>query len=853
MGILLSESSERHDKMVYKNIFRTFCNNDECFISGRAKNTAVDRIDSSRMQTINLRDGNNDLISCRFYPVDNPKRLIIALHDYKSRFERDFSRVYLHLRDNSCSIFTFDMAAHSESGGEFFTFGIKERHACLHVINFVCEHIADDIPVYVYGMGAGGAVALMTCGMKLPKNVHGFIADSAYSHPYKYIRYNLMQNMGLSKGKKEAERLDGQLMKKYGLSMHDYAVSEAFKSVNRPVIFFHGKKDSETPFSFARENYISCIGEKDFAVFENSEHLRCCYDEYERYCTYLDKFFSKNDSREFDEKIRLHYPEKTMFQLVKEACDRLPDDNAYSFKGKVTTYRQMVERTENAAGAFLDFGIKKGDVVTICMPNTPQAVDCFYALNRIGAVASLIHPLSAESEIECYLKLSESKMILTADLFYEKTVNAVKKSGMDIQILVARIQDELKPHLSLLYTSVKGKDYLRFPDERGGMLWSEFVKTGDKNNLPPMTFEKNRPAVILYSGGTTGEPKGILLSDFNFNALAMQARVAMECEFSRGLKNLSVMPIFHGFGLGIGIHMVLIHNACCVLMPQVNTKEYVSAMLREKPNFIAGVPTIFKMLIESDRFNGEDLSFLKGMFVGGDSMPVDMKTDVDNFLKNHYARIQVREGYGLTECVTASCLTPKNTYKKGSIGLPFPDMLYKIVAPDTENELPYNAEGEIVISGPTVMLGYLDNPEATRNALRVHKDGRVWLHTGDMGKIDEDGYVYFKQRIKRMIVSSGYNVYPSQVEKAIELHPAVDYCCVIGVHDEFRIQSIKAYVVLKDKTAATQEMKKNIIDYCRKYIAAYELPREIEFRTQLPKTLVGKVAYRKLEEENEAV
>lgn len=837
--------------MGYKNIFKTFLKNEQSFIT-RDNRTSLTAFDGSRMQKLQLRDSRNRAISCRFYPVDNAKRIIIALHDYKSSCEVDFASVSSYLKKASCSVFSFDMPAHGGSDGEFFTFGIEERHTCMHVVKYVCENIADDIPVYLYGMGAGGAVALMTSGMKLPVNVHGIIADSAYAHPYEYVCHNIKRSSGDNKGTAEAEKLDRYLMKKYNLSLFDYTVSEAFKSNSRPVLFMHGKKDREVPVEFAADNFEKCCSEKELIIFENSDHINASVDENEKYCGHLSAFFEKYDNACFSSEISLHYPEKTMFQLVKEAADRLPDDNAYNFKGTTVTYREMTERMESAAAAFVKYGIKQGDIVTICMPNTPQAVDCLYGLNRMGAVASLIHPLSAQNEIAYYLKLSKSKMILTVDLFYEKVAAAVKDSGMKVEILVARIQDELKPHLKLLYNLVKGKDYKTFPDERGGILWSEFVKSGDKSKLPEITFDKNRTAVVLYSGGTTGEPKGIMLSDLNFNALAMQARIAMECEFSRGLKNLSAMPIFHGFGLGIGIHTVLIHNACCVLMPQVNTKEYASTMLKENPNFIAGVPTIFKMLIECKDFEDKDLSYLKGMFVGGDSMPVELKKDVDKFLKEHGAEIQVREGYGLTECVTASCLTPKDTYKEGSIGLPFPDTYYKIVEPDTENELPANTEGEIVISGPTVMLGYLDNKEATDKTLRVHKDGRTWLHTGDMGHIDDDGYIYYKQRIKRLIVSSGYNVYPAQVEKAIEKHSAVDYCCVIGVHDEFKMERIKAYVVLKDKNAESEDLKKEIINHCRKYIASYELPREIEFRDELPKTLVGKVAYRKLEEENKA-
>lgn len=546
----------------------------------------------------------------------------------------------------------------------------------------------------------------------------------------------------------------------------------------------------------------------------------------------------------------IEYPKKTMFQMVHAAAERLPDDPAYNFEGRITTYRQMIKRTENVAKAFVNIGIGCDDTVTICMPNTPQAVDCLYALNRIGAAASFIHPLSAPKEIAAYIEISDSKAIVVPDLFYENVISALEDSDRSITIIVARIQDELNLPLKALYTIKKGKDYLSFPDSRGGIEWKDFLKNGRKiSTLPEVGYRENKTAVILFSGGTTGIPKGICLTDLNFNALAIQARISMNCDFSRGLKNLSAMPVFHGFGLGIGIHTVLVNNACCVLLAQFNTKTYAKAMLKRKPNFIAGVPTIFKMLTECDELKNADLSFLKGMFTGGDSMPAELKKQVDAFLKEHGADIQVREGYGLTECVTASCLTPYATHKEGSIGLPFPDTLYKTVTPGTMDEVPAGEDGEIIISGPTVMKGYLKNEKETAAALVKDAQGRIWLRTGDMGAIDKDGYIYFRQRIKRMIITSGYNVYPSQVEKAIESHPAVDYCCVIGIQDLYRMERIKAFIVTKEGFTQNDELKDSLKAHCRKLIAGYAIPKDIEFRTELPRTLVGKVAYRKLEEE----
>ena len=553
---------------------------------------------------------------------------------------------------------------------------------------------------------------------------------------------------------------------------------------------------------------------------------------------------------QYRQREHLEYPELTMYQMVERIAGQYPGEPAYEFYGRKTSYRSFVGRILRAARAFLAMGIEEGDAVTVCMPNTPQALDCFYGLNRIGAVANMIHPMSARKEITYYVKTSRSKAILTVDLFYETVEAALQEVDFPVTVLVARIQDELPSFLRPAYVWKKGKDYLGFPNTDHALLWKQFLKKGDKAiPLPEPSFDSSRPAVILYSGGTSGVPKGIYLSDLNFNACAMQAREAIGEEFRTGLKMLSCMPCFHGFGLGINLHTVLIHGACCVLMPTFSNKSYARMLVKKKPHFIAGVPTIFEALLHIPALDGVDLSFLMGMFCGGDSLSVELKKKVDAFLKEHGASIQIREGYGLTECVTASCLTPKDTYHEGSIGIPFPDTKYRIVKPGTEAELPCGEEGEIILTGPTVMLGYLDHPEETAAALRTLSDGETWLYTGDLGCMDEEGYIYFRQRIKRLIITNGYNVYPGQIENIIDACPEVSYSCVIGVKDPRRMHRVKAFIVPKEGVTPDEECKKRIMRYLRDHVARYALPREIEFRGELPKTLVGKVAYRILEEE----
>ena len=541
----------------------------------------------------------------------------------------------------------------------------------------------------------------------------------------------------------------------------------------------------------------------------------------------------------------LVYPQGSMYEAIKDNVNQLNKINsvAYEFQGKKTTYKTFFEKIETLGKAYRNIGICEGDCVTVCMPNTPQGIDTFYSLNRIGAIPAMIHPLSAEGEIAFYINTTNSKAILVIDLFYEKVLRALKDVKHPVKVIVAHIKDELPFPLNMLYPLTVKKKPAPLPID-----WSDFIKGAKKapaltNNMPKM----DDTAVILFSGGTTGTSKGIELTNMNMNALG--AQVAANAGFSMdGLRMFSVMPLFHGFGLGVGIHTALQAGGTCIVIPQFTIKTYARDVKKYKPNVIVGVPTLYEALLRSEGFDF-DLSFLRGMFCGGDSLSVELKKKVDKFLKEHNATIQVREGYGTTECVTASCLTPFDTYREGSIGIPLSDTYYSIVNPQNDTELPYGEEGEICITGPTVMKGYLNNAEETASTLRTHKDGNVWLHTGDLGTMDEDGFVYYKQRMKRLIIVSGINVYPSQVENAIDAHPDVLLSCAIGIPDPYKMHVVKAFVVLRQGAEPSDKIKEEILEYCKKNISRYGVPKEIEFRDSLPKTLVGKVAYRKLEEE----
>ena len=312
---------------------------------------------------------------------------------------------------------------------------------------------------------------------------------------------------------------------------------------------------------------------------------------------------------------------------------------------------------------------------------------------------------------------------------------------------------------------------------------------------------------------------------------------------------LAAMPIFHGFGLGVCIHSMLANGGRCILVPRFTAKSYAKLITKYKCNFIAGVPTLYEALLGLSSMTKADLSCLKGVFSGGDSLSIELKKKLDKFLCDHNSNIQVREGYGTTETVTACCLTPPHMFKKGSIGIPLSDTYIKIVNPGTDEELPYGEEGEILLAGPTVMKEYMNHPGETAQTIRTHADGMRWVYTGDLGVMDSEGFVYFRGRAKRMIISSGYNIYPAQIENILDSHAFVQMSCVIGVPDPYKMQKVKAFVKLNPDVPANEETKEILMQYCRKNISKFAMPYDIEFKDDMPKTLVGKVAYRELEEE----
>ena len=563
-----------------------------------------------------------------------------------------------------------------------------------------------------------------------------------------------------------------------------------------------------------------------------------------------------------DEKQHLEYPDYSAYKLIEYTASRHLNNISYNYYGTKKTYHDFLKQIDDTARAMKALGIKHKDVVSICMPNTPEGIISFYAANKIGAIASMIHPLSAENEIKHYLNISKSEWLITIDFTIEKVAKVINDTKVK-KVIAVGVGESMPLTMKSLYAatnvpktimSLNPMNYLKEEYNKTHnkiMTWKEFIKKGKEYQKEiDDDFKGKDIAAILYSGGTTGTPKGVKLTNLNLNASAMQNFEHVACLKDKD-KVLAIMPIFHGFGLSVCIHCVQYFGGESILLPQFNAKTFDKIVKKYEPNVLVGVPTLFEAISQNKNFSHMKLDYLTCVISGGDSLSPDLKKRFDEWLAKHHSNTTIREGYGLTECCAASCFTPLNYYREGSIGIPYPDTYYKIVEDGTENEVPYGTSGEIVIHGPTVMDGYIRNRKETKQTLRKHKDGRVWLHTGDEGVMDKDGFVYFKGRLKRMIITSGYCVYPNNIENVIDSHPDVRMSCVIGIPHPYKVTVAKAFVVLKDGVVKSDELLESIKELVEKNLARFSWPYEYEFRDDLPKTRIGKIAYNVLMQEEE--
>jgi long-chain acyl-CoA synthetase len=538
---------------------------------------------------------------------------------------------------------------------------------------------------------------------------------------------------------------------------------------------------------------------------------------------------------------RLVYPDHTLYQAVRLTVDRIPEAVACEFLGRTMIYRELGRRIERVADALAALGLRDGERLLIVMPTSPQAVVAYYAANALGAVAALVHPLAAPAEIEGYARDSGARIALTLDALYPRLAPALD-SGVVTTLVITRLADGLPLLTRAGFWLARGRRIARVPPDPRVRWWAELMGE-DHPRAPRPTRDPSTPSTILFSGGTTGVPKGIMLSDRNIISNGVQ--VARWVDMREGDRTLAVLPLFHGFGLSTLVNAPLMTGGRVILVPEFSPKAVARLIRRSRPNFIAAVPSLYDALTRRGALKGADLSCIEAAFAGGDTLSPRVKERFDRLLAEGGSRARLLEGYGLTENVTAAVVMPLHEQRPGSIGVPLPDVFVTIRDPESGVELTVGEPGEICISGPSVMLGYLNDPATTAVALRPHEDGRTWLHTGDMGRRDAEGWFWFLGRRKRMIKSSGFNVFPGEVEQVLCAHPDVAEAYVMGVPDDSRGERVKAYVVPRPD-AVTGDLVVRLMAHCVERLARWSCPREIVLRDELPKNRVGKVDQREL-------
>ena len=550
-----------------------------------------------------------------------------------------------------------------------------------------------------------------------------------------------------------------------------------------------------------------------------------------------DKYYTKEEKN-------YKFPDISMYDLLKKNNYNREKKIAINYFDNKMTFATFFNEIEKVAKAFSSIGVKEEDVVTLIMPNTPECVIAVLALNKIGAIANMVHPLSAEEEIKFFINDTNSKVILTIDICAEKIMNIIEQTEV-YKVIITSASDSMPFLLGLGYEILEGWKIPRPKSDGFYMSYKEFIRNGFNTVQQEIKkYGKDQRAVIMHSGGTTGTPKSIVLTNGNFTSLALQ--IGMKFRFESEIV-LGILPTFHAFGLGVTIYGPLAMGFEVVLIPKFNIKEFPKMLSKYKPTIIPGVPTLFEAMLKAKKMNKNNISQIKFLISGGDDLSDALADDIVSFLRKNGSFGKLEKGYGLTESCAAVIATLDVEDKHSNIGIPFPGNDVCFVKPNTIEEVEIGEEGEICISGPTIMEGYLNNEEENKTTLQLHNDGKIWLHTGDLGKVDENGIIHYIQRLKRMIISSGFNVYPAQIEKVLKTDSRIDNCVVVGQPHPYKVEVPVAYIVLKKDVKKDSKLKKELKALCIKNLARHSIPSKFEFKDELPKTLIGKIDFKSLQ------
>lgn len=547
------------------------------------------------------------------------------------------------------------------------------------------------------------------------------------------------------------------------------------------------------------------------------------------------------------EEIDIDIPNISMYDQVKKSAYLYPDNICYEYIGRKEKYKNFINLINRWVKVFFNAGIKQGDIVTICLPNVPNALIALYALNRLGAVANMLHPLSSEEEIKYSLNSTKSKMLIMLNTFYSK-IEPIIDDTCTKEVIFVSAGDYMPIFLKIAYNISQIGKYKKHPKKGNYYTWNSYYHKYYKDEpIKISKYGKDTPAVIIHSGGTSGKPKNVVIQNRAFILGALQEKISLK-QLVPGDCCLAIMPNFHGFGLSVCMHTPLALGCYTILIPQFDSKKFDIMFKKKKPSCVLGVPTLFEALISNKNVKNLDLSNLKYVISGGDILSKSLEDRVNKYLKEHNSKAHITQGYGLSESLAAVCLASDDVNKSGSVGIPLAGNQVKIIDEATRETKKYGEVGEICIHSKAFMRGYLNEESETNTALQIHKDGHIWLHTGDLGYMDSDGFVFYKGRIKRMIITSGYNVYPSHIEEVIESHEAVLQCTVVGVPHPYKQEVPKAFIVLNSGYFSIL-VKDEIKEYCKKKLAKYMIPAEFVFRKRLPKTKLGKVDFKTLQED----
>ena len=539
-------------------------------------------------------------------------------------------------------------------------------------------------------------------------------------------------------------------------------------------------------------------------------------------------------------------PALSAFEYVCQRSKNHLNDTALEYYGRKFTYADLIVNVKKTAAALRGAGVKKGDIITVVSIMTPEIIALFYAADMIGATLNLVDPRYSVEGIREYIEEVDSHLLVCLNVVYERCRQAAKRTNVE-KVIVLSPADSLPPVMAVGYK-------LTTPDKNkyasNVIRWKQFIKGGEGQSTAAEPYDPDHACVVVHTGGTTGSPKGVMLTDDCFNGIALQFQAYPKL-FHRGQKLMNVMPPFIAYGFACGIHLPLVLGFTVIIIPNLDPAKLGSLVLKHKPEHMFGVPTHYQQLAADPKLRDKDLSFIINYAAGGDSLSRGAEQTVNDFLAAHGARYPIAKGYGMTEVSSAATVAAGLDNKPGSVGIPMVNTVVAAFEPGTDQELPIGQRGELCISGPCLMKGYYNKPEETAILLRRHPDGRVWAHTGDMGYLDEDGFVYLDSRIKRMIIRhDGFKVFPSMIENVVSRHPAVHQCSVVGCTDKDHTQGRLpfVYIVLKaDITAKKKQVIRELERMCAEELPEYVQPVAYKFISSMPMTPVGKVDYRQLE------